>query len=104
MDTIKINLHETEILAQLAEEASELAQAALKLRRAIDKWNPTVVSEESARDHLREEIGDVLNCLGQLTTDYDMAVAESYRRLKLRRWADRLDAAKRTKETKREGT
>lgn len=31
------NLPKAEILAQLAEEASELAQAALKLRRAIDK-------------------------------------------------------------------
>ena len=30
-------LPKTEILAQLAEEASELAQAALKLRRALDK-------------------------------------------------------------------
>lgn len=29
-------LPKTEILAQLAEEASELAQAALKLRRALD--------------------------------------------------------------------
>lgn len=29
-------LPETEILAQLAEEASELEQAALKLRRALD--------------------------------------------------------------------
>lgn len=29
------------ILAQLAEEASELAQAALKLRRALDGTNPT---------------------------------------------------------------
>ena len=34
-------LPETEILAQLAEEASELAQAALKLRRALDGTNPT---------------------------------------------------------------
>lgn len=30
-----------EILCQLAEEASELAQAALKLRRAYDGKNPT---------------------------------------------------------------
>jgi hypothetical protein len=34
-------LPKTEILAQLAEEASELAQAALKLRRALDGTNPT---------------------------------------------------------------
>lgn len=34
-------LPKTEILAQLAEEASELAQAALKMRRALDGTNPT---------------------------------------------------------------
>lgn len=34
-------LPKTEILAQVAEEASELAQAALKLRRALDGTNPT---------------------------------------------------------------
>lgn len=30
-----------ELLAQLAEESAELAQAALKLRRAYDGTNPT---------------------------------------------------------------
>lgn len=30
----------SEILAQMAEEGAELVQAALKLRRAIDKKNP----------------------------------------------------------------
>ena len=34
-------LPKTEILAQLAEEASEPAQATLKLRRALDETNPT---------------------------------------------------------------
>ncbi len=38
-------LPDTEILAQLAEEASELAQAALKLRRALDgSWMVAVLS------------------------------------------------------------
>lgn len=39
-------LPKTEILAQLAEEASELAQAALKLRCALDGTNPTPKSVE----------------------------------------------------------
>ena len=39
-------LPKTEILAQLAEEASELAQAALKLLRALDGTNPTPKSVE----------------------------------------------------------
>lgn len=34
-------LPKTEILAQSAEEASELAQAALKPRRALDETTPT---------------------------------------------------------------
>lgn len=33
IDIIRDNVHELERLAQLAEEATELAQAALKLRR-----------------------------------------------------------------------
>lgn len=42
-------LPKTEILAQLAEEASELAQAALKLRRALDGTNPTPKSVEECK-------------------------------------------------------
>lgn len=41
-------LPEEELLAQLAEECSEAAKAALKLRRARDGVNPTPVSEEKA--------------------------------------------------------
>lgn len=94
MDQIKINLPESEILAQLAEEAAELSQAALKLRRAIDKRNPTPVSEETARFNLMEEYGDVLNCMDQLMTDYDMSIIETGRKAKLRRWQDRLEAVR----------
>ena len=94
MDQIKINLPETEILSQLAEEAAELAQAALKLRRAIDRRNPTIVSEESARFHIMEEYGDVLNCMDQLMTDYTMAIVETGRKGKLRRWQERLEAVR----------
>ena len=50
------NLPKAEILAQLAEETSELAQAALKLRRAIDKENPTPKSQAEATDDLIEEM------------------------------------------------
>lgn len=34
----------TDLLCQLAEEASELAQAALKLKRAMEGTNPTPMS------------------------------------------------------------
>jgi len=53
----------TEMLAQLAEECNELAQAALKLRRAVDGTNPTPVSIREASDQLDEEESDVRCCL-----------------------------------------
>ena len=43
---------EPEMLSQLAEECCELGQAALKLRRVLDKKNPTPVTEEEARANL----------------------------------------------------
>lgn len=48
-----------ELLAQLAEEASELAQTALKLRRVEDGTNPARISKEDAIKNLLEEISDV---------------------------------------------
>lgn len=56
---ISLNLSREDILCQLAEEASELAQAALKLRRAITQTNPTPKSAEDAWNDLLEEIADV---------------------------------------------
>lgn len=47
-------LPKTEILAQLAEEASKLAQAALKLRRALDGTNPTPKSVEECLENIQE--------------------------------------------------
>lgn len=49
----------TEILAQLAEEASELAQAALKLRRALDGTNPTPKSVELMAMLSVEDISEI---------------------------------------------
>ena len=43
MDKIRDYLSDAEIVAQLAEEASELTQTALKLRRVLDGTNPTLV-------------------------------------------------------------
>lgn len=53
-----------EILAGLAEEFAEGAQAALKLRRALDGTNPTPKSVEECSKNLQEEVADVLLCLG----------------------------------------
>lgn len=82
-----------ERLTQLAEEAAELAQAALKLRRAYDGTNPTPVSVKEATAALLEEYADVRLCIkvlnlpGRPATIYDMMDR------KVARWADRLRAA-----------
>lgn len=91
IDTIRHKLPETELLAQLAEESAELAQAALKLRRAIDGTNHTPVTTESAWDNLMEEVGDVLNCLDVFFTGSTMENIMVNRRQKIIRWADRLE-------------
>lgn len=52
-----------ELLAQLAEESAELAQAALKLRRAYDGTNPTPKTVGECLDNFKEEFGDVLLCI-----------------------------------------
>lgn len=86
-------LPKTEILAQLAEEASELAQAALKLRRALDGTNPTPKSAEECRKAFEEEYADVVNCI--IALDYmDDAAFERMQKMqheKEIRWLSRLE-------------
>ena len=54
------------MLEQLAEEATELAHAALKLARIERGENPTPVLKEVAMDHLIEEYTDVVQCAEEL--------------------------------------
>lgn len=82
----------TELLAGLAEEASELAQAALKLRRAYDGTNPTPVTEEDAYDALLEEIADVELYLDQLSINRQRI--EEIKGVKAFRWVKRLERIK----------
>lgn len=84
-------LPQGEILAQLAEECAELAQAALKLRRAIEGINPTPVSIQQAGDRLVEEIADVIVCENQLL-GIDWNVVDEVCKRKLGRWEGRLEA------------
>ena len=81
-EKIKGLLGEAEVLAQLAEECAELAQAALKLRRALDGKNPTPNTEEERRRALLEEYTDVIHCA--LVLDLDQI------RKKTERWMRRL--------------
>lgn len=82
-----------ELLCQLAEEASELAQAALKLRRAYDRTNPTPMPKEDALKHLYEEIADVWLTLKALGLDTEPFIADYQDQMaeKVCRWAKRLD-------------
>lgn len=95
--TIEKYLTRDELLCQLAEEAAELSQAALKYRRALTLTNPTPVTEEDARVGLLEETADVLLCLSLCGVNINSRdgdggeIASTFRR-KLRRWAERLDA------------
>lgn len=91
---IRSRLSRTEILAQLAEECSELAQAALKLRRAIRGDNPTPVTVDEAEAKVTEEVADVLLCI-MAAGDYvqNMIVDRELKRImdkKASRWVFRL--------------
>lgn len=93
-------LPKTEILAQLAEEASELAQAALKLRRALDGTNPTPKSVEECRKAFEEEYADVVNCIIALDCMDDAAFErmQKMQHEKEVRWLSRLEAKEQSDE------
>lgn len=80
-------------LEQLAEEAAELSQAALKLIRAKGlSNNVTPTSEKEALANVREEIIDVLACIKVYGYELDGAdVVEAMENSpKWLRWAERL--------------
>lgn len=86
-------LSERVMLEQLAEEAMEMGQAALKLIRARHgSENPTPVSEEEAFDRLIHEIADVLACMIVWENARDIDVDMLFRITidKLLRWNLRL--------------
>lgn len=91
INEIRKTVSKDDLLCQLAEECSELAQAALKLRRAITKTNPTPVTYNQALEDLMEEAADVLLCLRVLPEleEYgyiiDIGITE-----KAERWLSRL--------------
>ena len=94
IEYIREQLSQEELLCQLAEEAAELAQAALKLRRVYDGSNPTPVKRSEAYDNLKEEIADIILVLNVL--DFDIMPHEQMQiiNFKLQRWASRLKAAR----------
>ncbi len=86
-----------EILTAIAEEASELTQAVLKLRRAYNKLNYTPKTELECVQNVAEEMADLELCIEILmlcvSTDISRFM-EGYKtgtkERKLTRWIDRL--------------
>lgn len=85
---IRTHVPEDELLAQLAEEAVELAHAALKLRRVGSSVNPTPVARAEAEAKLEEELADVVVCLEVLCSHNDLADK------KAARWRERIEREK----------
>lgn len=94
IEYIREQLSDSEQMAGLAEEATELAHAALKLRRVVDGSNPTPMKEREAVDNLLEEVGDVLLCLKVLGFEVNPDNYEEAMEAKLERWVKRLRGAK----------
>ena len=76
------------MLEQLAEEAAELAQAALTAARIECGENPTPVTKDEAEKHLIEEYTDVRQCATELglAVDYDQIARKE------KRFCDRIAA------------
>ena len=82
------------MLEQLAEECSELSQAALKLARKYRGENPTPRSEMECLAALTEEIADVYCCLDQLKTLIDDERVTAIKEQKMVRWRKRIEENK----------
>lgn len=87
-------LTESELLCQLAEEAAELAQAALKERRTLSTDNPTPKTYQQAHIDLLEEVADVYVSLGELLSLEDWETVAHIREEKENRWIQRLEGSK----------
>ena len=87
---IRERLGKAELLAQLAEESAELAQAALKYRRVLTGENPTPTTEKEAMEHLIEETADVELCVALLGAAGDETRKTDIKTRKTGRWVGRL--------------
>lgn len=88
LEKIKRQIGKEEVLAQLAEESSELSQAALKYRRALSGVNPTPVSCIDADENLQEEFADTL--LNAMMAGVDSGAVAEVIYKKVNRWCERL--------------
>lgn len=99
LDYITEHLTTRELLEQLAEEAAELAQSALKVCRALDDSNnPTQLTEEAAWKCLNEELVDVLNAYCALYGDFSAGanvLLDCHGSPKWERWYERVKGGER---------
>ena len=72
---------------QLAEEASELSQAACKMARYLHGTNPVSKSETSIRSDIIEEFADVINCARHLAIPIHEELIDN----KNSRWMHRIE-------------
>lgn len=91
--TIIEKIGEPAVLEQLAEECSELTQAALKYARKQRGENPTPKSFDECYDALQEEMADVMLCMEAYmenhSNDFYMEVA-TIKDEKKARWEQRI--------------
>lgn len=87
VDIIKARLSEAALYEQLAEECSELAQAALKKSRKLRDENYTPLSMDEIDSSLEEEYSDIF-----LITEFVLALLPNFSIMerKSERWANRL--------------
>lgn len=87
------HLSDPALLGALAEEAAELAAAALKYQRILMDESPTPVSRADAVEALIEEIGDTLCCVDAISFPLLLCYSSDIRpkaEEKALRWADRI--------------
>lgn len=89
-DGILETIGEEAMWMQLAEEASELSQAAAKMARYLHGTNPVAKDEVEIRAGIIEEYADVINCAQHLA----IPIHKNLIYAKNQRWRERLGLAK----------
>lgn len=89
---VKTNVSREDLLLQLAEEAAELAQAALKIARYEKGTNPTTKPWGKCFSNLIEETADVevCMCLLGMRDSLNASRVSKIMSEKIERWANRL--------------
>lgn len=86
---VREQLSPADQFGQVAEEAVELAHAAMKMQRILNGTNPTPVTEKEAMGKVMEEICDLYNALEVLKLDVSLKY-EGIRKKKMARWVERI--------------